>query len=370
MEFLIFCISIYKAKKMKWEAKLIKHKSENRIVVYFDKDLDSIQRIKKLAGVRWSKTLNAWHLPDVEAYRNQFKIKIEEKTIGKNAILKMAEINKVPYQNYINMLYLLAYSNNTIRTYTVEFAQLLYILKRNSVSELTTEQLKSYLLYCLQTLKLSENQVHNRINAIKFYFEKVLKQPKIVLEIPRPKKPMLLPKVIHIDDIAIMIKQTENLKHKTILMLVYGMGLRVSEIINLQITNIDSKRMQVHIQAAKGKKDRYVNLPESVLPFLREYYKMYKPKKYLFEGQYGEQYSIRSAQQVFKQSLKRSNINKSVGIHSMRHSFATHLLEQGTDISYIQKLLGHNSIKTTLIYAQVGKKTVSAVKSPMDSIKW
>lgn len=355
---------------MKWEAKLIKHKNENRIVVYFEKDLDSIQRIKKLTGVRWSKTLNAWHLPDVVAYRNQFNIKIEEKAIGKNAILKMADINKIPFQNYIDMLYLLAYSNNTIRTYTIEFAQLLYILKNKSVNELTTENLKSYLLYCLQTLKLSENQVYNRINAIKFYFEKVLKQPKIVLEIPRPKRKILLPKVIHIDDIASMIKQTENLKHKTILMLIYGMGLRVSEIINLQITNIDSKRMQVHIQNAKGKKDRYVNLPESVLPFLRDYYKMYKPKKYLFEGQYGEQYSIRSAQQVFKQSLKRSNINKEVGIHSMRHSFATHLLEQGTDISYIKKLLGHNNIKTTLIYAQVSKKDVKAIKSPLDQIKW
>jgi integrase/recombinase XerD len=181
---------------------------------------------------------------------------------------------------------------------------------------------------------------------------------------------LLLPKVIHIDDIAKMIKQTENLKHKTMLMLVYGMGLRVSEIINLEITNIDSKRMQVHIQGAKGKKDRYVNLPDAVLPFLRNYYKIYKPKKYLFEGQYGEQYSSRSAQQVFKQSLERANINKNIGIHGLRHSFATHLLEQGTDISYIQKLLGHNNIKTTLIYAHVGKKDIKAVKSPIDQIKW
>ncbi len=353
---------------MKWTAKIIEHKGTNRIVVYFEKKPELIQRIRKLPGVRWSKTLGAWHLPDVTAYRIQFKL--EEKTIGTNALERISDNNKIAYQNYIDMLYLLAYSQNTIRTYTVEFAQLLYLLKNKNVNELTTEHLKSYLLYCLQTLKLSENQVHSRINAIKFYFEKVLKQPKIVLEIPRPKKPLLLPKVIHIDDVAKMIKQTENLKHKTMLMLVYGMGLRVSEIINLEITNIDSKRMQVHIQGAKGKKDRYVNLPDAVLPFLRNYYKIYKPKKYLFEGQYGEQYSTRSAQQVFKQSLERANINKNIGIHGLRHSFATHLLEQGTDISYIQKLLGHNNIKTTLIYAHVGKKDIKAIKSPIDQIKW
>jgi integrase/recombinase XerD len=128
--------------------------------------------------------------------------------------------------------------------------------------------------------------------------------------------------------------------------------------------------MQVHIRGAKGKKDRYTNLPKAVLPILRAYYLAYKPKKYLFEGQFAEQYSIRSAQQVFKQSLIRGKINKNVGIHSLRHSFATHLLEQGTDISYIQNLLGHNDIKTTLIYTRVGKKDIKAVTSPLDKIKW
>lgn len=353
---------------MKWSAKLIEHKGESRIAVYFELNNELIQRIKKLAGAKWSKTLRVWHLPDVPAYRTQFKI--VEKLIGKHAILKVNEANKESYQKYIDLLYLVGYSKNTIRTYSVEFAQLLYILKNKPVEELTTEHLKSYLLYCIQVLHMSENQVHSRINAIKFYFEKVLKQPKIVMDVPRPKKPLLLPNVLHIEDISKMIKLTENLKHKTILMLAYGMGLRVSEIVNLEIKHIDSKRMQVHIHGAKGKKDRYVNLPETVLPYLREYYKIYKPKKYLFEGQYGEQYSTRSAQQVFKQSLERAKINKTVGIHGLRHSYATHLLEQGTDISYIQKLLGHNNIKTTLIYAHVGKKDVTAIKSPLDQIKW
>ncbi|TAF43371.1 MAG: integrase [Sphingobacteriales bacterium] len=353
---------------MNWKAKIISHKNQTRIAVYFEKNVALILRIKQLKGVKWSQSLKVWHLPDTTEYRQRFKI--PEKTIGKTAITKIHPLNQKAYQNYIDLLYLKGYSPNTIKTYTVEFAQLLYTLHDKEVNKLTIDQLKSYLLYCLQILKLSENQIHSRINAIKFYYEQVLKHPKIVMEIPRPKKPSLLPKVIHLQDIGNMIKQTQNLKHKTLLMLVYGMGLRVSEIINLHISDIDSKSMQVHIQAAKGKKDRYTNLPHAVLPFLRAYYLQYKPKKYLFEGQNREQYSIRSAQQVFKQSLIRAKINKHVGIHGLRHSYATHLLEQGTDISYIQKLLGHNDVKTTLIYAKVSKKNIVAVQSPLDKLDW
>ncbi|HQV79183.1 MAG TPA: tyrosine-type recombinase/integrase [Chitinophagales bacterium] len=343
-----------------------KHNQQNVILIKFNYNKDLIEKFKKIKGIKWSYTKRAWYLIDNSI--NREKLGLEENVIGKNAFMYIHENNQIEYQKYIETLYLMGYSKNTIRTYTVEFAQLLVLIKNKPVSTLTTEQLKSYLLYCIQVLKLSANYIHSRMNAIKFYFEKVINQPKIVMEIPRPKKPLLLPKVISIEDIALMIQKTENLKHKTILMLVYGMGLRVSEITQLKINDIDSKRMQIHIRCAKGKKDRYVNLPEKVLPYLRDYYKIYQPKVYLFEGQAGEQYSIRSAQNVFQQSLRRANINKKIGIHGLRHSYATHLLEQGTDISYIQKLLGHNDIKTTLIYAHVSKKDINAIKSPLDRI--
>ena len=210
--------------------------------------------------------------------------------------------------------------------------------------------------------------LHSRFNAVKFYFEVVLKREKIFVAIPRPKKPSSLPKVINAQDIKRMFAVTKNLKHLLILKLCYGMGLRVSEIVKLKITDIDSKSMQVLIAQAKGKKDRYVNLPESVLPDLRNYYMTYLPKEYLFEGQYGGQYSLRSAQLVFKEALNKAKVNKQVGIHSLRHSYATHLLEAGTDISYIQQLLGHNNIKTTLLYTQVGQKDLKKVKSPLDNM--
>jgi len=270
---------------------------------------------------------------------------------------------------FVKTLELKAYSKNTIKTYKNEFLQLLQILKYFSVNELDDSKIKSYLLYCIKTLKLSENTLHSRINAVRFYFEQVLKRDKVFIGIPRPKKPTTLPKTISQKDIKKIFEVTSNLKHNTILKLCYGMGLRVSEIVNLKITDIDSGNMQVFIERAKGKKDRYVNLPESILEQLRKYYLEYKPRKYLFEGQYNEQYSIRSVQQVFKNAMKKAKINKEVGIHGLRHSFATHLLEQGTDIRFIQELLGHKDIKTTLIYTQVSNNTIKNIKSPLDNLE-
>ena len=215
---------------------------------------------------------------------------------------------------------------------------------------------------------LSENTLHSRINAVKFYYEQVLNRDKFFFDIPRPKKPSILPKVISPDDIKQLFEVTTNLKHNTMLKLCYGMGLRVSEIVNIKISDVDSKNMQVFIARAKGKKDRYANLPESILEQLRTYFLTYKPRNYLFEGQYGEKYSTRSVQQVFKVSLQKSKINKAVGIHGLRHSFATHLLEAGTDIRFIQELLGHNDIKTTLRYTHVSEKSIKNIKSPLDKL--
>ncbi len=233
---------------------------------------------------------------------------------------------------------------------------------------MTPEQLRSYLLHCTNDLHLSEATLHSRLNAIKFYFEQVLHREKFFAEIPRPKKPRTLPKHISPQDVKRLFDHTTNLKHNTMLRLCYGMGLRVSELVGLKLADIDSGTMQVHIRRAKGKKDRYVNLPSSILDQLRAYFREYRPKEYLFEGQYGGAYTTRSAQAVFRQAMQRAGINKSIGIHGLRHSYATHLLEAGTDISLIQKLLGHENIKTTLLYAEVTKQNLATVKSPLDNL--
>ncbi len=207
------------------------------------------------------------------------------------------------------------------------------------------------------------------MNALKFYYEQVLYKEKFFWEIPRPKKPYILPKVISEQKILKGLQSIDNLKHKAILFTAYSAGLRVSEVVRIKIADIDSDRMQIRIEAAKGKKDRMVTLAEATLAVLRVYYEQYKPKKYLFEGQNGEEhYSPRSAQQVFNQQFGRIGLPKYFSFHSLRHSYATHLLENGTDIKYIQELLGHNDIKTTLRYTHVSKKAIEKIESPLDKI--
>jgi len=351
---------------MQWSAEIVTHKNEKRIAVRFDKKEEYILRIKKLTGARWSQTLKSWHLPYCEEYLRRFNLnKYENYT---TQIAGISDENRQSLRIFIDTLQLKGYSPSTIKTYRSELLQLLIILKKTSIETLTEDRIRSYILYCINHLKLSENSLHSRINAIKFYFEKVLKKDKFFIDIPRPKKQLILPKTIHKTQLKKMFDLTPNIKHNTILKLSYGMGLRVSEIVNLKIKDIDSKNMQVFIERAKGKKDRYVNLPESVLMQLRNYFTEYKPIEYLFEGQYGGKYSARSAQQVFKNALKKAKINKDVGIHSLRHSFATHLLENGTDIRFIQELLGHKDIKTTLIYTQVSDNSIRKIKSPLDSL--
>ncbi len=346
---------------------LATHRNKEVIFIRFVSNPELNIRVRKLVGVQWSQSQKAWYVTDNAQYREKFGLQ-PKAILNRDAIANIHEINQAAMLKYVEILQLKAYSLSTINTYRNEFAQLLQTLKGNNVDDLDAERLRSYFLYCINVLKLSENTMHSRINAVKFYFEQILKREKFFIEIPRPKKPSILPKVIDVKDIKKLFVVTENLKHQVILKLCYGMGLRVSEIVNLKITDIDSQRMQVLVEQAKGKKDRYVNLPQSILEQLRAYYTEYKPKKYLFEGQYGEQYSIRSCQQVFQDAMQKAKINKKVGIHGLRHSFATHLLENGTDVKFIQELLGHNDIKTTLRYTHVSKKSLANIKSPLDNL--
>ena len=345
------------------------HHSKKVIFVHFPyNSLWKNELKEKFPSAKWSASKNCWYLPDTNSIRNE--IGMTPKTeMGKTVIRKIHPVNLAALKRMHEALLLKAYSPNTIKTYCGEFAQLLYLLHDKPVDSLTPERLRSYFLYCTKTLKLSENMIHSRINAVKFYFEQVLHREKLFFEeIPRPKKKSSLPKVISKGDIVKLFAHVENPKHALMLKLCYGMGLRVSEIVNLKITDIDSKRMLVHIEAAKGKKDRYVTLPSSILDDLRNYYKNYRQKIYLFEGQYGGKYSIRSVQAVFKNAMQKAKINKTVGIHGLRHSYATHLLECGTDMVFIQKLLGHKDIKTTEIYAKVSNRHLGNVKSPLDDL--
>jgi integrase/recombinase XerD len=324
--------------------------------------------IKQWPGCRWSQSNKCWYVPDTEAYRQQFGLGEAVPASQAPANALCAE-NKAALAAFERQIVLKAYSKSTLKTYKNEFTQLLLLLKTIPVSSLGNERLKDYFAYCHHTLKLSENTIHSRLNAVKFYFEQVLGREKLLWEVPRPKKPQQLPKVISEEKILGGLLAIENLKHRALLLTAYSAGLRVSEVVQLKITDINSDRMQITIRAAKGKKDRMATLSKYNLQVLREYVKSYRPAIYLFEGQVqGQHYSARSAQVIFKEAFKAMGLPPSVSFHSLRHSYATHLLENGTDIKYIQQLLGHNDIKTTLRYLHVSKKDLGKIESPLDKI--
>jgi site-specific recombinase XerD len=283
----------------------------------------------------------------------------------------LSKENLQALNRFLEELRLKAYSNSTVRTYRSEFIQLLQLLKNKPVQELTPDDLRRYLVYSMEKEGISENTVHSRLNAIKFYFEQVLKREKFFWDIPRPKKPLLLPKVLNDDEIGRLFRALQNKKHKAMLFTIYSAGLRVSELVNLKIADIDSTRMQILIRQSKGKKDRYVGLSPVLLDILRNYLRTYKPKPkiFLFESeQTFTSYFTRTVQKIFTAAKSDAGIGKDVGVHVLRHSFATHLLEKGTDIHYIKELLGHFDIKTTERYLHVSKQKLVNISSPLDDL--
>jgi len=295
-------------------------------------------------SAKWSRTHNAWYVKDSTLYRSQLKLPLPQ--IGDAWLAKLYEYNKTEFVKFRNVLSQKAFSPNTINTYLSEFAQLLVLLRNHPVDAMTAEQLNSYFLYCIKKLKHSEAQVHSRMNAIKSYFRLVLHKETVFDNVIRPRPGKKLPKVLSKQEVFKLFAVTQNLKHLLILKMAYEMGLRVSELIALKVSNIDIDRMQVHIVSSKGKKDRYVRFPESLKLLYQDYLKAYQPSVYLFEGQLSEQYTVRSAQSVFRNAMKKAGISKSSGIHGLRHSYSTLLLEAGTDMVFIQKLRGRNHTRT------------------------
>lgn len=217
--------------------------------------------------------------------------------------------------------------------------------------------------------KLSVTYLNQIVNALKLYFSTQCGFKININQIHRPKREKVLPNVLSKEEVKIILEAHSNIKHKTMLSLIYSCGLRCGELLALKPVHIDSKRNIVLIKNSKGKKDRIVPLSPKILEMLRAYYRLYKPTIYLFEGQTaGRPYDDRSLQQVLKQALKKVGNAKPVTLHWLRHSYATHLLENGTDLRYIKELLGHNSSKTTEIYTHVSTKSIQQIKSPFDDL--
>lgn len=381
------------------------HRGIENIAIPAPNDPQLILAIRKLPKVKWSETHSCWYIPytegiirimeqafktiaiidttllesylqkrkDIEktiASRQAITPQVKRKTsITASPAWKLSKENLAALQKLIDHLKLKAYSPSTIKTYRNEFLQLLQLLNKRAAYELTQDDLRRYFIYCFEKLKLTENTLHSRINAIKFYFEQVLGGEKFFWEIPRPKKPSQLPKLLNEQEIEKLFNSLTNKKHKAMLFTTYSAGLRVSEVVNLKLKNIDSCRMQILVERAKGKKDRYVNLSPVLLDVLRKYVKSDQPKIFLFESAAtGLAYPPRTVQQIFSNAKHKAGIIKNVGIHSLRHSFATHLLDKGTDMRYIKDLLGHFDIRTTERYLHVSKQQLVNIISPLDDL--
>jgi len=271
-------------------------------------------------------------------------------------------------QLLIQLLEVKRYSSNSIETYVNAFRQFLMYFKGQDVDTLTVKQIEQYINLQVTEKNISISYQKQLVAAIKFWYNGVLGK-KITLDYLYPDRgEFKIPVVFSQEEIKKMLTVCENIKHKAILATIYSCGLRLSELTNLMIKDVDSSAMTVTVRQGKGKRDRVVVLSKKLLILLREYFVQYKPKAYLFEGQAGGKYAERSVQQVLKQTLAKSKIITKGSVHSLRHSYATHLIEQGTDVRFVQELLGHKSIKTTLIYTHLTDAAKRKIKSPLDNL--
>ena len=356
------------------KTKVISLYDEKRIALIFSYDEESILLVKQIKGRKWSDSDKFWHIPYSENYLKKLNSRfgsklefIESVDIEQKPVIKKKAAITIPSE-YIETLKLKNYSDPTIKSYRLHFKRFLNYYNGTKLEDINYEQIRKYLLYLVEEKKYSTSAQNQAINSIKFYYEKVLGKPVEKYYVPRPRKEKKLPEVLSEEEVTKILKQIKNLKHKCIIYLIYSAGLRLTEVVHLKISDIQSDRKQIFIRSAKGNKDRYALLSDIILEMLREYYQIYKPRIWLFEGKPGEQYSGRSIQIIFKRAVKNSGIIKHATIHTLRHSFATHLLEHGTDLRYIQELLGHKSSKTTEIYTHITHTAKNKIVSPLDNL--
>jgi integrase/recombinase XerD len=361
----------------------------NYIYIQIPKDKTDIQFIRSFKYSRWDNIEFRWIIPNrdqnLNLLKNYFKDrinKIEEvpfvridKTILQKQIESIRDLPVLDQQKKeeIKAFQLWMehkrYSKSTIDTYINAINTFLRFLMPKTTNEITNDDMVLFVNNYMIPKKLSLSYQNQAVNASRLFFKTIIGSKIITEQIERPRREHKLPNVLSKEEVLKILNVCTNQKHKTMLSLIYACGLRRSELLNLKIEHVNSDRHLLIIINAKGKKDRVIPISDKVIQMLRDYYKIYKPKVWLFEGQNsGEQYSETSLQKVFKNGLELAKIKKPATLHWLRHSYATHLLEAGTDLRYIQELLGHKSSKTTEIYTHVSEKSLLKVKSPFDDL--
>lgn len=360
------------------------HREADCLAIRFPYNEDLIAEVKKIKGATFSKTHKCWYVRERKNLLQEIMNMLEDKAFIDYSTMtgssKAAEETPTPAKSFDDTeerhilrmmeqkLHLKRYSTTTTKTYLDQFRLFLQFYRPANPTDLSELEIRNYLLYIVEKKKLGRSSQNQAINAIKFFYEVVLNQEKKVYYLERPIKERTLPTILSEDEVLDIFASEMNPKHRLMLMLIYCGGLRRSELLNLRKGDVDTKRGVIVVKGGKGKKDRQTLLAQSVIPLVEEYLKRAKPARWLFEGLDKKQYSSSSLQAIFKRAVKKAGINKEVHLHTLRHSFATHLLESGTSTRYIQELLGHESPMTTELYTQVTRFSLQKLKSPLDKI--
>ena len=350
------------------------HRKNNQLLIKFEYDETLISLVRTVNGASWSKSLKAWYLISTE--ENLLIILNLFKNISKVDVSKISK--KTPFKRdltdeqkkLLNQFYLFLkgkrYSQSTIQTYTFFIADFINFHTKIPLKELSNRAVELFIETVFMERNYSVSSQRQFISALKI-FTVFCPQTKIHnLSLERPKKSRILPSVLSQEEVLRIIQYTQNIKHRAILTLLYSCGLRIGELINLKLIDFHIDRKQLIVKKGKGRKDRYVSLADSFLPLLSNYYYSYKPTIYFVEGQNGGKYSAESIRSFLRKSCKKAGIRKPVTPHTLRHSYATHLLENGVDLRYIQTLLGHSKPETTMIYTHVQRKDLMEIQNPLD----
>lgn len=366
-----------------------RHKDRELLLVSFPYHFETKEYVKGFEGVRWSTELKSFYLPFSKTITNSLfqylrrkkyfvdysalktsgapssnKIKATRKKTGTtNRPSKEVHEKILSFRKWMAQK---RYSANTIKTYESMLLIFFGFHHTKSVEEITKEDVENFNSQYILENGYSYTYQNQAINALKLFNAYLGVDWLYMDSLERPKKQYKLPEVLSIDEVKSLLSSISNLKHKTLLSILYACGLRIGETLSIKTKDLNLKRRYTHIKSGKGHKDRYVPIPKQMCALLEKYIEAYKPREYLFEGANGGKYSPVSARQLLKRSLIAVGINKSITLHTLRHSHATHLLENGTDIRYIQELLGHNSPKTTMIYTHVSSTSLDKIKNPFD----
>lgn len=354
---------------------LLRHRYDNKLY----------QALKNLAYLNYSRREGGWLADSKQVSLQQLLQEVKKVALVRlDARLELCRVEEIGEvfrgngrdlpacpQRYLEVLFARGYSRNTIRAYhslLVRFMQQLKLQDEAALGSMTPDAINRYHANWIASGQAVAATVNQSVNALRFYYKQVAKTPLVLEEVIRPQRPKQLPKVMSRQEVVALLIAAGNAKHRAMLGLIYSAGLRCGELLKLQAGDVELERQQIRIRGGKGGKDRVTLLSKRAVALLRQYLEKYQPRQYLFEGQYGGPYTGSSLRQVMRQALQKANIHLPYTLHCLRHSFATHLLEDGTDLRYIQTLLGHNSSRTTEIYTHVSQTVLNNIQSPLDRL--